>query len=368
MKEIAIFFALGSLALWCQPRERPAGERPTMSFEEYDPKSTLVVPEHPKTRAKFPFIDVHNHQTRMLGDWVSKLVAEMDKLNMQVMVNLSGGYGERLKQTVEGMKRQYPDRFVVFANINFTGIDDADYPGKAAKQLEEDIANGAQGLKIFKDFGMDRKDTKGNRIPVDDPRFDKVFQVCAKHNIPVLIHTAEPQPFFQPLDKNNERWLELTQFPSRYRPPDRYPSWDTLMNEQMALFARHPKTKFINAHLGWLGCDLAELGRRLDKLPNMYTEMGAVLYELGRQPRAAKAFLTKYQDRVMMGKDIWEPSEYHSYFRVLETADEYFPYYRKRHAFWRMYGLDLPDDILKKIYYQNALKVIPGLDARKFPK
>ena len=139
------------------------------------------------------------------------------------------------------------------------------------------------------------------------------------------------------------------------------------MTEQHNLFARHPNTIFINAHLGWLGSNLAELGRLMDRLPNMYTEIGAVLYELGRQPRFAHDWMVKYQDRVLFGKDVWAPSEYHTYFRVLETSDEYFDYYRKYHAFWQMYGLDLPDDVLKKLYYKNALHIIPGIDRAPFP-
>lgn len=215
---------------------------------------------------------------------------------------------------------------------------------------------------------MDLKDTKGRRIPVDDPRFHLVWDLCARLKIPVLIHTAEPWSFFQPQDRFNERWLELKQFPQRARPPDRYPSWETLMAEQHHLFATHPNTIFINAHLGWLGGNLAELGRLMDQMPNMYTEIGAVLAELGRQPRFAREWFIQHQDRVLFGKDIWEPTEYYCYFRVLETADEYFDYYRKRHAFWKMYGLDLPDEVLKKLYYKNALRVIPGLNAAGFPR
>lgn len=341
----------------------------TMSIEEYDPKSTLVVPEHPVKKAKYPFLDVHNHQRcPMAPDAAEKLVRDMDALHLQVMVNLSGSYGDRLKSCVETMKGRYPKRFVIFANLDFNNIDDPDYPNRVAAQLEADIKNGAQGLKFFKNFGMELKDTKGQRIHVDDPRFDKAFQVCAKYKIPVLIHTAEPRSFFQPIDKNNERWLELKQFPQRARPPEKYPSWETLMTEQWSLFARHPKTIFINAHLGWLGGDLGQLGRLMDKLPNMYTEIGAVLAELGRQPRFARDWFIQYQDRVLFGKDTWAPSEYHVYFRVLESADEYFDYYRKRHAFWKMYGLNLPDEVLRKLYYKNALRIIPGLDAAQFPK
>jgi predicted TIM-barrel fold metal-dependent hydrolase len=140
------------------------------------------------------------------------------------------------------------------------------------------------------------------------------------------------------------------------------------MGAQHNLFRKHPQTIFIDAHLGWLGNDLARLARLLDELPNVYTELGAVLAELGRQPRFARKFMIDYQDRVLMGKDAWAPSEYYVYFRTFETADEYFKYYRKRHAHWRIYGLDLPDRVLRKIYYENALKVIPGLDPSLFPE
>src|SRR5678815_265648 len=196
----------------------------TMPIEEYDPKSTLVVPQHPVKRAKYPFIDVHNHQYGLTPESVDKLVADMDSINLRIMVNLSGGYGERLKENIAILKSRYKDRFVVFANMDFSGIDDPDYPQKVANQFEQDLKNGAQGLKIFKNFGMDLKDTKGQRIHVDDPRFEKVWGVCAKWKVPVLIHTGEPWSFFQPQDRFNERWLELKQFPQRARPPSRYPT------------------------------------------------------------------------------------------------------------------------------------------------
>jgi predicted TIM-barrel fold metal-dependent hydrolase len=320
-------------------------------------------------RAKYPFIDVHNHQNgAMPAERLDQLVRDMDSLNMRVMVNLSGGNGERLRQGVANMKGRYKARFVLFATPDFSGIDDAGYGQRAAAQFEQDVQNGAQGLKIFKNFGMNLKDGTGQRIHVDDPRFDPLWAMCAKLKVPVLIHTAEPRSFFDPIDKYNERWLELKQIPSRARPPDRYPSWETLMAEQQNLFAKHPKTTFINAHLGWLGGNLGELGRLMDKFPNMHADVAAVLAELGRQPRFARQWLIRYQDRVLMGKDTWAPDEYPCYFRVFETADEYFDYYRKRHAFWKMYGLELPDDVLKKLYYKNALRLILGIDPAGFPK
>jgi uncharacterized protein len=337
-----------------------------MSFEEYNPKSGLTVPQNPKTRAKFPFIDIHNHQNR--NPDLKKLLQEMDDLNMAVMVNLSGGFGEFLRDNVQYQKAANAKRLVVFANLDFSRIDEPGYADRIAKQLEGDIKAGAQGLKLFKNFGMDVKDTKGQRITVDDPRFKKAWEVCARYKIPVLIHTADPKQFWDPQDKNNERWLELKLRAGRARNDGKTPPFEQLIGEQHNLFRQNKQTIFINAHLGWFGGDLARLGKLMDEMPNMMTELGAVIAELGRQPRMAKAFLTKYQDRVLIGKDSWAPTEYHTYFRVLETEDEYFDYYRKYHAYWKMYGLGLPDDVLKKIYYKNALRIVPGIDATMFPK
>lgn len=340
----------------------------SMSIEEYEPRSTLVVPERRVTRAKFPLIDVHNHQRARDAEAAARLVKEMDALNMRVMVNLSGGYGERLRGAVAALKGPYPDRFAVFASMDFSDIDDPDYGARAARQLDEDVRAGAQGLKIFKNFGMDMTDGRGRRIPVDDPRFDPVFRKCAELGIPVLIHTGEPRALFDPMDRYNERWLELKLYPRRERPPERYPRFDDLMAEQHRLFARHPRTVFINAHLGWYGNDLDRLGNLLDRLPNVHTEIGAVVEELGRQPRFARRWFERYQDRVMFGKDTWRPAEYHTYFRILETADEYFDHDRKHHGLWKVYGLDLPDEVLKKLYYKNALRLIPGLSKKGFPE
>lgn len=353
-------------AAFAQGRRPEAKPTEAMTIDEYEPRSTLVVPEHPVKRARFPFIDMHNHQQRD-GD-VDRLIKDMDALNLQVMVNLSGSYGDWLKAAVKNYKGKQPNRFVVFANLDFREIDAPDYADKVANQLEQDIKAGAQGLKIFKNFGMDLKDAKGQRIHVDDARFDKAFGVLTKNRMPCFIHTAEPAQFFQPVDKYNERWLELSTIPGRRRPPDKYPSWDTLMGEHWALIKRHPKVNFVSAHLSWLGGDLTRLGKLMDEMPNMHTELGAVLAELGRQPRNARQWFIRYPDRTVMGKDTWEPSEYYTYFRVLETADEYFDYYRKRHAFWKMYGLDLPDEVLKKVYYKNALRIVPGIDPKPFPK
>ena len=352
-----------------RPADAPPSTEPAVTVEEYEPRSTLVVPEHPVTRARYPFIDVHGHQdSRMDAGKLAALVSDMDRLNMAVMVNLSGGSGARLAEGVANMKGRYPKRFVLFANVDFDRIDEPGFGESAARQLEADVKNGAQGLKIFKNLGMSLTDASGKRVPTDDPRLDPIWAKAGELGIPVLIHTGEPVAFWSPVDRFNERWLELTQFPNRRRTDARFASFEQTMGEQHAMFRKHPRTTFINAHLGWLGHDLARLGRLLDELPNVHTELGAVLHELGRQPRTARAFLIKYQDRVMMGKDAWNAEEYHTYFRAFETADEYFDYYRKRHAHWKIYGLDLPDEVLRKVYYGNALRVIPGIDRGVFPE
>ena len=341
----------------------------SLAVEEYTPRSTLRVPEHRLTRARFPFIDVHNHQRpNQTPEQIRQMVREMDALNMAVMVDLSGGAGGSVADKVKMFGPEYGKRFVVFTNIDFRGIDQPGWTERAVRQLETDVkVHGARGLKIFKNLGLTVTDSKGQRVRTDDPRIDPVWAKAGELGIPVLIHTGEPLPFFEAVDRHNERWLELKLHPDRARPAGRYPSWEAVMQEQWNVFRKHPGTTFLNAHLGWLGNDLDRLGKLLDEHPNVHTELAAVAYELGRQPRRAREFLVRYQDRVLMGKDTWAPAEYHTYFRILETGDEYFDWYRNYHAHWKMYGLELPEPVLRKIYYGNALKVIPGLDAARFP-
>jgi predicted TIM-barrel fold metal-dependent hydrolase len=252
--------------------------------------------------------------------------------------------------------------------MDFGAINDPEWQGRMLKQLEDDVKRGASGLKIYKSLGMNTMDSNGKRVRIDDPRIDPIWEKCGTLGIPVLIHAADPKSFWDPFDNNNERWLELKTHSGRKRGDNSPAPWQQIIDEQHNIFKKHPKTKFINAHMGWYANDLKKLGELMDTYPNMYTEIGAVIAELGRQPRAAREFIIKYQDRVMFGKDSWVPDEYETYFRVLETADEYFPYHKRYHAFWRMYGLALPDDVLKKLYYKNALKVIPNIDASMFPK
>jgi predicted TIM-barrel fold metal-dependent hydrolase len=354
-----------------QVRPRPAeGREPELkppTIREYKPKSTLVVPQHPVPRAKFPVIDIHSHQSTPIsaGEY-DRVIKGMESNNLQILVNLSGSSGDRLRQGVDALRAsKYKDRMVLFANINFRESVGPGFGAQAAKQLEADVKAGAAGLKIFKDLGMFVRKADGSRLHVDDPELDAIWETCARLNIPVLIHIAEPPAFFEPLDYSNERWLELALYADRRHQTG--VRFEELMTERNNMIRKHPNTRYILAHFGWHASDLARAGKLLDSHPNVFYDVAAVLYDFGRQPRTAHEFFVKYQDRILFGKDSYQPDEYPYYWRVFETHDEYFDYYRDYHAFWKLYGIGLPDQVLKKLYYQNALKVAPGLPRAGFP-
>jgi predicted TIM-barrel fold metal-dependent hydrolase len=355
-----------SYVMLCTVMSVHAQQQPVIDFEKYDPPSSLVVPEHKLTRAKFPFIDVHNHQNGLASGSLGDLIKDMDALNMRVMVNLSGGNGSGLKAQIDNTRSKSPKRFIIFANVDFNGIGEKGWTEKAVQQLTQDVKNGASGLKVFKNLGLSVNDNTGKRVAIDDPRLDAIWEQCGKLKIPVLIHAADPKQFWQPADYNNERWLELITHPGRKRSNTNPAPWEQIIEEQHRMFRKHPGTTFINAHFGWYASNLSQLSQLMDQIPNMCVEFGAVIAELGRQPKMARQFFEKYQDRILFGKDSWQPDEYVTYFRVLETGDEYFPYHKKYHAFWRMYGMELPDEILKKVYYKNAIRIIPGIDKSLF--
>ena len=356
-------------ALGNRPGANRQPEFPPPSIIDYKPKSTLVVPEHPVPRAKYPVIDIHSHQPAPItAEQLDTVVKSMDPLNLRILVNASGTSGDRLVQSIAAIKSSpHKDRMVMFSNIQFNNVD-AGFAQRVVRQLEEDAKNGALGVgEINKGFGLRARKADGSRLRIDDPMLDPIWEACARLNLPVLIHTADPQEFFQPITVNNERWLELALYPDRRYPSPQFPSFETINTERDNLFRRHPKTKFIMAHLGWHANNLGRVAKMFDEMPNVYGEVGAVLYDLGRQPRSAHDFLVKYQDRVLFGKDSYQPDEFPYYWRVFETADEYFDYYRDYHAFWKLYGLALPDPVLRKLYYQNAMKLLPGLPKTGFP-
>ncbi|HLA89517.1 MAG TPA: amidohydrolase family protein [Gemmatimonadaceae bacterium] len=356
-----------------RPRSCMAPELSAPSILDYRPRSTLVVPAHAVRMAKYPAIDFHGHPQGMLqsNESLASLGASLDSLNVRLMVAANNMSGESLQRTVAaiGASLQMKDRVRVLAGIDFRNVGPG-WAEKAIAQLEADVKTGAVGVgEVGKGFGQSTRKADGSRLKLDDPELDPIWEACARLRLPVFIHTADPQEFYQPLDYTNERWLELALFSGRRVPPEQgFPSFETVMAERDNLFRKHPKTIFVAAHMGWHANDLGRLGRMLTEMPNLYTEVGAVLYDIGRQPRAAHEFFVKYQDRILFGKDSFQPEEYPYYWRVFETTDDYFDYYRDYHAFWKLYGIGLPDSVLKKVYFQNALKITPGLPQAGWPR
>lgn len=353
-----------------RPGSCQAPATPAPSILDYRPKSTLIAPGHRTPKAKYPAIDFHGHPGGRLSsaEGLKTMFAELDALNVGLMLAAENVSGDRLKQLVATAKASpYAKRLAFFTGVSFSNVGPG-WAERAIAQLEADVAAGAVGVgEIGKGFGLSARKADGSRLTMDDPALAPFWDACARLNLPVFIHTADPPEFFKLIDMANERWLELSLFPGRAYPADRFPAFETLMGERDRLFARHPKTTFVAAHLGWHGNDLARLGRMFDAMPNVYAELGAVLYDLGRQPRVANDFLRKYGRRVLFGKDSYQPSEYPYYWRVLETRDDYFDYYRDYHAFWKLYGLDMPDEVLKDIYFRNALRITPGIPREMWP-
>jgi uncharacterized protein len=348
-----------------------APEWPAPSIVDYRPRSTLVTVEHKVPKAKFPVVDIHGHAAGSLrtAEGLQSMIAAMDALNLRVFVSADNSSGDRLVETLRVINASpYKDRFRMLAGVNFSNVGPG-WADQAVKQLEADIKAGAVGVgEVSKAFGLFTRKRDGSRLKVDDPELDPLWDAFARLDVPAFIHTAEPQEFFQQPDMHNERWLELALFADRRNYQPGQVKFEELMTERNNLFKKHPKTRFIAAHFGWHANDLQRAAAMLDAYPNVTVEVGAILYDLGRQPRAAHDFFVKYQDRILFGKDAWQPEEYPYYWRVFETADEYFDYYRNYHAFWKLYGMSLPDPVLKKLYYQNAMHVVKGMPTTGWPQ
>ncbi len=358
-----------------RPRNCQAPEGAAPSIVDYRPKSTLVVPSTGlRWKAKFPVVDFHGHPNNAhLGsaEALERFGPTLDSINVRLMIAANNTSGEQL---VKGMalvnaSPTMKNRVRFLTGISFAGIGTPGWAAKAVAQLEADAKAGAVGIgEVGKGFGLSTKKADGSRLRLNDPEIKPVWDAAARLKLPVFVHTADPQEFFKPVDNSNERWLELSLFPERRYPQDRYPSFDALMAERDSMFRANPKTTFVAAHMGWHANDLPRLGKMFDEMPNVHGELGAVLYDIGRQPRAAHDFFVKYQDRILFGKDSFQPEEYPYYWRVFETRDDYFDYYRDYHAFWKLYGIDLPDAVLKKVYYANALRLMPAIQVPGFPK
>jgi uncharacterized protein len=346
-----------------------AEQNKTLLLRDFKPESMLHVPEHKVDRAKFYVVDVHSHVNDAQGIDEpmppQHVIDIMDKTNVKTVVILTGMWGEKLQHVVDTMLKPYPGRFMVFQQIDWTKIDDPNFGQEMVAQLDDSVARGARGLKILKDLGLGVRDKSGKLITVDDPRLDPIFEKCGRLGIPVSIHTGDPEAFFHPINANNERYEELIEHPDWSFYGKDFPSLQELMEARNRMFAKHPNTRFVSLHMGWPE-NLPWVATMLDQHPNVMVEFGAREAELGRAPHTAREFFLKYQDRIMFGTDNEMDEEmYRNIFRWLETADEYFDYWgAPGQGRWKIYGMQLPDPVLEKIYHQNAERLFSRFNAK----
>ena len=338
-----------------------------ISFLDYKPVSQLVTKESDVPRSKFPSIDAHNHLRTIHGnlDSIKDYVTAMDNANVEAVIDLDGGWGDKLSGVIRDFAK-YPDRFHVFCHVDFTHVDEPDFPQKAADALEDSVRRGAKGLKFFKSLGLGFKTKDAKYLPIDTPKLDLVWEECGEKGIPVLIHTGDPIAFFTPLDKYNERLRELADHPEWAFVGDEYYSKAELLEQRNRVIAKHPNTNFICAHIANAPENLALVRQWLDTYPNLYVDASARLSELGRQPYSARQFMMDYQDRIIFGTDgnaMGQPLDrmYGLHWRFYETYDEYFDVTdsHKIQGDWRVCGIGLPNSVLKKIYRENYISLIP---------
>jgi predicted TIM-barrel fold metal-dependent hydrolase len=348
----------------------------------------LQVPEHIVERARFPVIDIHTHlswaaksekgvpltEERRYPAEPEELLPVMDRRNIRAMVNLTGGYGKGLREAVEKFDRKYPRRFYTFTEPCWSRANEPGYPKLQADMIEQAVRDGARGLKVLKTLGLYLREniTTGPLVQVDDRRFDPMWEVCGALQIPVAIHVSDPAAFFLPIDRFNERFEELNNHPDWSFYGGDFPSNAELLEARNRVLARHPKTQFLVLHVGNFAENLAHVSECMDRFPNMHVEIGARIGELGRQPRTARRFFERYQDRILFGTDavprgyeypqqVFGDELYKIYYRFLETEDEYFDYAPAPvppQGRWKIYGLGLPETILRKVYYENAARLL----------
>lgn len=338
-----------------------------MDLSEYRPKSELVVAEHEVRRARYPAIDVHSHLARG-GDRIpsaaelSSLVEIMDDCNIQTIVDLNHAFNGSVLRDIAEAYAAFPGRFLAFGGVDLSSIGTAGFSERAAREVEQAAELGAAGLKFFKELGLRVRDAEGKLVMPDDPRLQPIWETAGRLGLPVLIHVADPVAFFRPVGLENERYEELIRHPNWSFHGPEYPEHQDLINCQRRLAAENPRTNFIFAHVASYPENLAWVAEFLDDCPNAYVDISARFAEIGRQPFTARDFFVKYQDRILYGTDA-RPSRsmYRITFRILETRDEYFPYSTADippQGRWNVYGLDLPDEVLGKVYRDNALRLL----------
>ncbi|MEZ6119007.1 MAG: amidohydrolase family protein [Pirellulaceae bacterium] len=372
-----LWLVFGSPLLGQTPDEK--ADLPSLELQEFRPKSMLQVPQTHLTHAKFPVVDVHTHldyRLKSSRERLDEFVKLMDRNQIALCVSLDAKLGDELTEHRAYLFEKYENRFLFFVHIDWQGNGAADQPETWDCQREDFVRRtvlalrlakqqGAQGLKLFKQFGLGYKNADGSLLKIDDARWDPIWETCGALGMPVLMHTADPAAFFLPIDKTNERWEELSRHPDWSFHGPEFPSRAELLAARNRIIQRHPETTFIGAHVANCAEDLQQVAGWLDQYPNLYVELASRISELGRQPYSAKRFFQTYQDRILFGTDgPWPEERYGLYWRFLETEDEYFRYSEKPfppQGFWQIYGLGLPDQILRKIYFENAGRVIPGV-------
>jgi len=359
-----------------------------LELSRYEPRSMLQVHGSHVERSRFPVIDFHTHisgstqsergvelspDREYLGT-PQELLAVMERKNIRAMVNLTGGYDNGLTEAVAKYDRAYPGRFYTFTEPSYSRFQEPNYPKTQARAIEQAHRDGARGLKILKTLGLYLREniTSGTLVRIDDARFDPMWDACGQLNMPVAIHISDPIAFFTPTDRFNERYEELNNHPDWSFYGGDFPSNADLIAARNRMIARHPTTQFVTVHVGNFSEDLKNVGENLDRFPNMSVDIAARIGELGRQPMTARKFFDKFQDRVLFGTDatphgdefpqqVFNDQLYEIYYRFLETNDEYFDYAPAKippQGRWRIYGIDLPDSILRKVYSENAARLL----------
>ena len=360
--------ALGGAPLLAQGVKKTA----PLDVKDYEPRSMLQVPETKVEKARFPVIDIHTHLTWPPVSTPAQLLEVMNRRNLRMLVNVTGGFGDTLKSNVKAFDLAHPGRFLTFTEPAWKRVNESGYAKTQADLLEQAKRDGARGLKVLKTLGLVLRDSAGKLVKVDDPRFDPMWDACGRLALPVAIHVSDPAAFFQPIDRYNERFEELNNHPDWSFHGQDFPSNAELLAARDRVIARHPKTTFVVLHVGNFSEDLGHVARSLDRFPNMQVEIGARVGELGRQPRTSRKFFDKYQDRILFGTDatpngvnfpqqLYGDALYQIYFRFLETEDEYFDYAPAAvppQGRWRIYGIGLPEQILRKVYHANAARVL----------
>lgn len=343
-------------------------------LSEFRPIPKLVVKSTSVTQPKFPVIDAHNHLAQPFGGgWderpTSELLDALDEAGVRAYVDLDGGWGEDiLHRHLDNIKAHAPERFFMFGGVDWSQWEThGDRFGEwAADRFRQQVKRGAQGLKIWKPFGLHVRDQHGTLVAIDDARLDPLWAAAGELNTPVMVHVADPVAFFDPIGPTNERFEELNAHPDWQFPSPPFPPFMTIMNDFKSLVTRHAGTRFIGAHVGCYSENLGWVGQMLDDCPNFYVDISARISELGRQPYTSRRFFAQYTDRILFGIDVGAHLEtYQKYYRFLETDDEYFNYGISEvpgQGRWYIYGLALPDDILEKVYFKNAQRVLTGAD------